>query len=70
MQGLWVRQPQGRESCPSPLFLATYGTLRRAGPKVIRARELALPLTAAALGRSGPAPCLGSTVVLSMVAWV
>lgn len=45
---------------------------RRAGPEVMRMGELALalPSPAAVLRRTGPAPHLGNTVELALVAWV
>lgn len=41
----------------------------RAGPEVIRAGELSLPLTAAALGRVAPMPHLDNTVELALKVW-
>lgn len=43
---------------------------QRTDSEVIRARELAFPSPAAAIGRTGPVSCLGSTVELALVVGV
>ena len=53
------------EIMPSPLCPSSPAAVGRAGPKVIRTGEPTI-----VLGRIGPVPPLGSTIVLALVAEV